>query len=177
MSTTARYRDGGIALIRIAMGWVFLFAGLDKFLNLDGGAPFSAAGFLKFATAGSWPGVELAQGQSINPTHGFWVSLAGNPGLVSVINVLVVFGEIAIGTALILGLFTRFASVMGTAMLLLFYFAAWDFALGIVNEQLMYAIVTASLGLIGAGKVFGIDAVIEKTEFVKKAPALRYVLG
>ena len=174
---TAKYRDAGIALIRIAMGWVFLFAGIEKFLNLDGGTPFSAAGFLKFGTAGSWPGVDLAQGDYLNPTHPFWASIAGNAGLISVINVLVVFGELAIGAALILGLFTRFASLMGVIMLSFFYIAAWDFSLGIVNEQLMYAIVTGGLGIIGAGQVFGLDTVIEKTEFVRKTPVLRYVLG
>jgi thiosulfate dehydrogenase [quinone] large subunit len=166
-----------MVIIRLAMGWVFLFAGIDKFLNLDGGKPFTAAGFLQFGTAGSWPGVELAQGQAINPTHAFWAGLATNQGLISVINVLVVFGEIAIGVALILGLFTRFASVMGTLMLLFFFFAAWDFELGILNEQLMYAIVTASLGIMSAGKVFGIDAVLGRTDFVQRVPALRYVLG
>lgn len=173
---TAKYRDAGIALIRVAMGWVFLFAGIEKLLAL-GGKPFTAAGFLQFGTAGTWPGVTLAQGDYLNPTHPFWVSVAGNAGLISVINVLVVFGELAIGTALILGLFTRFASIMGVIMLSFFYIAAWDFSLGIVNEQLMYAIVTGGLGLIGAGKVFGLDAIIEKTEFVRKVPVLHYVLG
>ncbi|MGZ6256810.1 MAG: DoxX family protein [Candidatus Limnocylindria bacterium] len=177
MNTASSLRDRGIVLIRIAMGWVFLCAGIEKFLNLDGGTPFSAAGFLQFGTAGSWPGVELAQGQILNPTHDFWAGLAANQGLISVINVLVVFGEVAIGAALILGLFTRFASLMGVIMLSLFYVAAWDFSLGIVNEQLMYAIITGSLGIIGAGQVFGLDAVLEKTDFVRKTPVLRYVLG
>jgi thiosulfate dehydrogenase (quinone) large subunit len=177
MNTTSSLRDKGIVLIRVAMGWVFLFAGIEKFLNLDGGKPFGAAGFLQFGTAGSWPGVVLAKGEAINPTHQFWADLATNQGLMSVINVLVVFGEVAIGAALIVGLFTRFASLMGVVMLSFFYVAAWDFSLGIVNEQLMYAIITGSLGIIGAGQVFGLDAVIEKTRFVQKAPALRYVLG
>jgi thiosulfate dehydrogenase (quinone) large subunit len=176
MDATTKVRERGIVILRIAMGWVFLFAGIEKFFAL-GGKPFSAAGFLQFATAGSWPGVELAQGQYINPTHPFWASLGTNAGLIGVINVLVVFGELAIGTALILGLFTRFAAAMGTLMLSFFFLASWDFANGIVNSDAIYAILTASLGIMAAGRVFGLDAILEKTEIVKKAPVLSYVLG
>lgn len=177
MDAITRVRERGIVVLRIAIGWVFLFAGIEKFLNLDGGAPFTAAGYLQFATSGSWPGVELAQGEFINPTHPFWASLGTNAGLIGVINVLVVFGELAIGTALILGLFTRFAAAMGTLMMTFFFLASWDFANGIVNSDAIYAILLVTLGIMGAGRVFGLDAILEKTEFVKKVPVLNYVLG
>jgi thiosulfate dehydrogenase (quinone) large subunit len=176
MDAITRVRERGIVVLRIAIGWVFLFAGLEKFLAL-GGAPFSAAGFLQHATAGTWPGVTLAQGEYLNPTHPFWASLGANAGAIGVINVLVVFGELAIGTALILGLFTRFAAAMGTLMMTFFFVASWDFANGIVNSDAIYAILLVSVGIMGAGKVFGLDALLEKTEFVKKAPILHYVLG
>jgi thiosulfate dehydrogenase [quinone] large subunit len=176
MDAITRVRERGIVILRIAIGWVFLFAGLEKFLAL-GGKPFSAAGFLQFATAGTWPGVTLAQGEYLNPTHPFWASLGTNAGLIGVINVLVVFGEIAIGTSLILGLFTRFAAAMGTLMMTFFFIASWDFANGIVNSDAIYAILLVCVGFMGAGKVFGLDAILEKTEFVKKAPILHYVLG
>lgn len=176
MDAITRVRERGIVVLRLAMGWVFLFAGIEKVLAL-GGKPFSAAGYLQFATAGTWPGVTLDQGQYINPTHPFWASLGTNASLIGVINVLVVFGELAIGTALILGLFTRFAAAMGTLMLTFFFLASWDFANGIVNSDAIYAILTASLGIMGAGRVFGLDAIVEKTEFVKRVPALGYVLG
>ena len=176
MDAITRIRERAIVVLRIAMGWVFLFAGIEKFLALSG-KPFSAAGFLQFATMGTWPGVTLAQGEYINPTHPLWASLGQSAGLIGVVNVLVVFGELAIGTALILGLFTRFAAAMGTLMLTFFFVASWDFANGIVNSDAIYMILTASLGIMGAGRVFGLDAVLEKTEFVKRIPALNYVLG
>jgi len=165
----------GAAILRVAVGLIFLTAGIQKaFLGAE---PFSAAGFLKFATGGTpFLGVPV-EGVVYNPTQGFWVALAGNADLIGVINFLVVFGQIAIGTALILGLFTRFASLMGTLMMLFFFVAAWEFEHGIVNQHLTYALVTAFIGYIGAGRYYGLDAVLEKVKWVRATPQLRYVLG
>ena len=166
----------GLAALRITLGTGFLFAGLDKVLHFDGAtAPFNAAGFLKFATGGALPGSDPKA--IVNPTHDFWVSLAGNAGLMDVINTLVVFGEVAIGVALILGIATRFAGVAATLMMALFWIANFSFANGPFNEQFMYGVIAAFLAYSGAGEHYGIDALISKTETVRRAPALRYVLG
>ena len=123
--------------------------------------PWSAAGFLQFGTVGSlgWPFVsgEVADGTVFNPTQAFWVGMAANATSMSVINVLVPFGQLGIGIGLILGLLTRFSAAMGTLMMLFFFVAAWDFEFGIVNQHLTYALVTAFLGLIGAGNYYGLD--------------------
>jgi thiosulfate dehydrogenase [quinone] large subunit len=37
--------------------------------------------------------------------------------------------------------------------------------------------VFALLGALGAGRILGLDAVIEKIDFVKKIPLLEYALG
>src|SRR5262245_24826874 len=167
-------QQGAIALLRAATGVVFLTAGLDKWLRAE---PFSAAGFLKFGTAGTPYLGTAAEGAVYNPTHDFWVSLAGNASLMPILNWLVVAGEIAIGVALIVGLFTRFASIAGALMMGLFFVATWDFAHGLVNEQLMYGIVTAVLGIVAAGRYYGLDAVLEKAATIRRAPQLRYVMG
>jgi thiosulfate dehydrogenase [quinone] large subunit len=155
---------GRIAIGRIAIGIIYLWAGLEKISVGDGkGGPFSAVGFLKFGTNGTlgWPFVSgtPADGTVFNPTHDFWVNLAGS-GMMPLINLLVVVGEVGIGLALILGLATRFASAMGTLMMIFFFFAAWDYAFGIVNQHLTYAVVTFGLGVIGAGNYFGLDGMI-----------------
>lgn len=163
-----------VALLRVAVGIIFLTAGLQKAFGPE---PFDASGFLQFATAGTpWLGAPV-EGTVYNPTHDFWVGLAGNATLMPIINWLVVVGQIAIGTALILGLFTRFAALMGTLMMLFFFVAAWEFEHGIVNQHLTYALVTALIGYIGAGRYYGLDAVLEKAEWVRQTPAMRYVLG
>jgi thiosulfate dehydrogenase (quinone) large subunit len=165
----------GLAALRIALGAGFLYAGLDKVVHFDGATKgFNATGFLKGATAGTLPG--SADGAIVNPTHDFWVALAGNAGLMSAINFLVVFGEIAIGVALILGLATRFAGVAGTLMMALFWIASWDFAHGLVNEQFLYAIVAAFVAYAAAGEAFGLDTIIERSRIVRSQPKLRYVL-
>jgi thiosulfate dehydrogenase (quinone) large subunit len=172
----ARNISKGLAVLRVAVGFGFLYAGLDKIVHFDGvNKAFNATGFLKGATAGTLPG--SADGAIVNPTHDMWVSLAGNPGLMSAVNVLVVFGEIAIGVALILGLATRFAGVMGALMMGLFWVATWDFAHGFVNEQFLYGIASAFVAYAAAGDAYGLDEIIERTETVRRAPALRYVLG
>jgi thiosulfate dehydrogenase [quinone] large subunit len=166
----------GLAILRVALGAGFLYAGLDKVFHFDGTtAAFSAGGFLKFATVGTLPG--SAEKAIVNPTHDFWVGLAGNPGLVNVINVLVVFGEVAIGAALILGIATRFAGVMGAVMMGLFWVASFDFAHGLVNEQFLYGILAAFLAYAAAGEAYGIDGLIEKMRVVAQHPRLRLVLG
>ena len=161
MRIVERSHQIGIALLRIAVGIIFLWAGLEKIFAPE---PFSAAGFLEFGTGGSlgWPFVtgEVAEGTAFNPTHDFWAGLATNEAAMSVINVLVPFGQIGIGLGLILGLLTRFSAAMGTLMMLFFFLAAWDFEFGIVNQHLTYAVVTSFLGLIGAGNYLGLDRAV-----------------
>jgi thiosulfate dehydrogenase [quinone] large subunit len=148
----------GIAVLRIGVGIIFVWAGLEKLLGPE---PFSAAGFLQFGTSGSlgWPFVagEVAEGTVFNPTQPFWAGLATNDAAMSVINVLVPYGQVGIGIGLVLGLLTRFSAAMGTLMMLFFFVAAWDFAFGIVNQHLTYALVTGFVGLIGAGNYYGLD--------------------
>jgi len=171
----SRGQQRGVALLRVAVGAIFLTAGIEKAFMTEGG--FSAAGFLKFGTLGT-PVLASAQEKVVyNPTHDFWVSLAANADLMAVVNFLVVFGQIAIGVALILGLATRFASAMGTLMMLFFFLAAWEFEFGIVNQHLTYALITGVVGYLGAGRYYGLDALVEKWPAVKAAPQLRYVLG
>ena len=173
---TTRNLTKGLAVLRIAVGAGFLYAGIDKVLHFGGvDKAFSAAGFLKGATLGAAPG--SAEGAVVNPTHGLWVSLAGNPGLMGVVNFLVVFGEIAIGVALILGIATRFAGILGGLMMGLFYVATWDFSHGFVTEQFMYALIALFVAYAAAGEAYGIDSILDRTRLVRSQPKLRYVLG
>ncbi len=156
------------AIMRIALGFGFLYAGLDKVLQLGGGGPFSAAGFLKGGTLGSVPG--SATGVVVNPTHGFWVALAGNTDLMGLINFLVQFGEIAVGLCLILGLATRFSGIMGALMTGLFFVASWSFSTGVVNEDFLYAALAIYLAVVGAGAVWGLDGYLARTQLLAKTP-------
>ena len=166
----------GLAALRILLGAGFLYAGLEKVLDFAGsGKPFSAVGFLKFGTGGSLPGSDPKA--IVNPTHDLWISLAGNPGLVSMVNWLVVVGELAVGIALILGIATRFAGVAGALLMGFITVAAWSFAFGPVNETMLYAAVALYLAYAQAGLAYGIDAILERSQIVAHRPALHYLLG
>ncbi len=175
MTISAPIHKLGVAVLRIGVGIIFLWAGLGKLLG-SGASGFSAAGFLSHATDGTlgWPFVTgtPAEGTIFNPTHAFWVSLSQNAAAMNVVNALVVTGEIGIGIALILGLFTRFAAAMGTLMMLLFFVAAWEFSDGIVNQHLTYAIICAAIAGLGAGKYYGLDGLLAD----RVAPAVRKYL-
>jgi thiosulfate dehydrogenase [quinone] large subunit len=170
MQIVARTHQIGVAVLRIAVGIIFLWAGLEKLLG-SGAQAWTAAGFLKGATAGSlsWPFVTgtPAAGAVYNPTHQFWVDLAGNSGAMTVVNFLVIAGEIGIGIALILGLLTRFGATMGALMMLLFFFAAWSFSTGIVNQHLTYMVVCLAIAGLGAGKYYGLDGWAGQTSFAR----------
>lgn len=148
-----------IGVGRVVIGIIFLWAGLDKMIGSSG---WTAAGFLGHGTAGTlgWPFVPEGSEGPFNPTMDFWVGLSTNATAMSIVNVLVVWGECGIGLSLVLGLFTRFGAAMGTLMMLIFWVAAWDWAFGIVNQHLTYAVVTFGLAVVGAGKYFGLDAVL-----------------
>jgi thiosulfate dehydrogenase [quinone] large subunit len=177
MTTLTGSRAYGILALRIITGWYFLYAGLDKVFSFIGGSePFSAAGFLTFGTAGTTSAV-VAEGTVVNPTALFWADLASNAALLSAIDFLVPYGQVAIGLALILGFATRFAAVMGFLMMAFITIAAWDFGHGVVNSTSFLAAVTLILGVIRAGEVYGVDAVVNEQPIVKRTPALRYVLG
>jgi thiosulfate dehydrogenase [quinone] large subunit len=166
----------GLAALRILLGAGFLYAGLEKVFDFAGsGKAFSAVGFLKFGTNGSLPGSDPTA--IVNPTHDLWVSLAGDPGLLSFINWLVVVGEVAIGIALIVGIATRFAGVMGALLMGSITIAAWSFAFGPVNETVLYTAVALYLAYAQAGLAYGFDSIVERSDMVTRRPRLHYVLG
>lgn len=148
------YKKITIVLLRIALGGLFLYSGVDKFLN-----GFSAAGFLNNATSG--------------PFSGIYMSMAGS----TIVDSLVMWGEISIGLALFLGVFVRLASYLGTLMMGLFYLAVLPPEHGFISEHIIYALVFAVLASFGAGRYFGLDKYIEKVDFVKKNKYFILLLG
>lgn len=146
-----------IATLRIVLGWGFLSAGVTKFLAYWSDAPFSAAAFLETGTTGTWPGT-VAGAAIVNPTHGLWAFIAANPNLLAVVNFLVVFGEIAVGAALIVGLATRYFGILAAVMMGLITIAAWDFQLGLVNLTVFSMVVALVLVAVDAGRAYGLDA-------------------
>ena len=178
MQITAPWHRRGVALLRIVVGIIFLWAGLDKLLG-SGPEGWTAAGFLGHATGGSlgWPFVAAPAADAAaviyNPTHDLWVSLSKNTTALAIINPMVVYGEIGIGISLILGLLTRFGAIMGALMMALFFVAGWAFTNGIVEEHLTYMVVLLAIAGLGAGKYYGLDQWAASTAFGQRHDWIR----
>ena len=93
-----------ITVLRIAIGWHFLYEGLIKLINEE----WSAASYL-------------------NNTYGFFSGLyhwlAESPIRIEVVDFLNIWGLILIGLALFIGLCAQWASIVGALLLTLYYFA------------------------------------------------------
>ena len=159
--------------LRVVMAWVFLQAGLEKLLEGGIGDPlaWSSAGFLQNAIADA------------NPLQGLFLWF-GN--FASIVDPLVIFGQILIGLALLFGAFFRFAALMGAIQMSMFWTAAWQGGLlqgfpvdhgYFVDSSLVYMLLLFGLGAWGAGRILGVDAVLEESAIVESNPWLRYVLG
>ncbi|WP_132057157.1 DoxX family protein [Halorussus amylolyticus] len=156
-----------VLALRLMMGYAFLYSGWDKIVAAE---PFSAQGYL----VGAVP--------DASPMAGVFAAMGNTAWFVEFVNVAVPWGELLIGLALIVGAFVRLAAFWGAFMMLMFYFGNWDVAHGIINGDFAYMLVFLAVAAFGAGRIVGLDALIEKYELggealVEKYPMLRYVLG
>jgi thiosulfate dehydrogenase [quinone] large subunit len=165
----------GYALLglRVTMGWVLLQGGLTKlvtYLDANPANDWTAAGYLTGAVAAS------------NPLDEFFAGMAGNP----VIDQLNMWGLTLTGLALILGAFVRWSAFWGAVMMMFYWLASLQGGLlaglplahgWVVDDHLIYAVLLFGLGAFGAGRILGLDAWIERTDFVQNNTWLRYLLG
>src|SRR3989344_8785239 len=129
-----------LLLSRLALGWLFLYAGFTKLINPD----WSAAGYLMNAKTFA----------------GFYQWLA-SPSLLPITNFLNEWGLTLIGLALILGIFVRLSSVLGALMMILYYFPVLEFPrlehAYLVDEHIIYALILLLLAALKAGRYWGLD--------------------
>jgi thiosulfate dehydrogenase [quinone] large subunit len=143
-----------IVLLRVVIGWHFLYEGVAKLTNPG----WSAAGYLL---------------QSRGVLSGFFRGLAADPNVLAVVNPLNKWGLTLIGLGLILGCFTRLASAMGILLILLFYlcnppFVGYFYSIPtegsylIVNKNLVEVAALAVVLTTGSGRVAGLDRLIHR---------------
>ena len=133
-----------LLLLRVSLGALYFYAGITKILDKS----WTAAGYI--GSAKTFPLLYAWFGSTANIG---WVNLANEWGLT------------LIGIALILGIFTRLASVFGIAMMMLYYFAILQFPLVgthsyIVDEHIIYSLVLLFFITSRAGEIFGLDKYI-----------------
>ncbi|WBB69013.1 DoxX family membrane protein [Micromonospora sp. WMMD812] len=157
-----RYLFGGL---RLALGWVFLWAFLDKLFGwglateeknawVNGGSP--TKGFLAFGTAG--------------PFEGFYHGIAGAAWA----DWLFMIGLAAIGAALLLGMGVRVAAVAGGLLLVMMWTAVLPPENNpFMDDHLIYAGVLAVLALVDAGDTLGLGRAWARLPLVRRLPWLR----
>jgi thiosulfate dehydrogenase [quinone] large subunit len=156
-ATATRYLLAGI---RLALGWIFLWAFLDKLFGLgrstpaanswlDGGSPTS--GFLGKAATG--------------PFAGFYHTIAGT----AVVDVLFMTALLGIGAALLLGIGMRIAAAAGALLTVLMWTAVLPPATNpFMDDHLVYAAVLILLALLGAGNTWGFGRRWTATPLVRR---------
>ena len=130
-----------LSFLRMAIGWHVLSEGLSKLLN--GG--WTAQGFLAAADG---------------PFAGVFRWMAETPAVLSFVDFANVWGQVAIGLGLMLGLFTQAACVAGAALLLLYYVAYPP--LFFVNPVLVEMLALVGLATVPTGQAFGLDRLIAR---------------
>jgi thiosulfate dehydrogenase (quinone) large subunit len=149
-----------LAGLRLALGWVFLWAFLDKAFGLGhdttsakawihGGSP--TQGFLGSATTG--------------PFAGAYHSLAGT----GFADVSFMVALLALGVALMLGIGMRIAAVAGVVLLVLMWSAVLPpDSNPFMDDHLIYAGILVVLALLGAGNTLGFGRMWTATPLVRR---------
>jgi len=163
-------------ILRLSLGWVFLWAFLDKAFalgfntgrNLETGAVtrFGGAawihggsptlGFLKFGTEG--------------PLAGFYQSFAGAAWA----DWLFMVALLGIGLALMLGVAMRITAVSGVALLIMMWSAVLPTANNpFMDDHIIYALTLVTLTLAGAGSWLGLGKAWSRLGIVRRHSFLR----
>ncbi|WP_148570920.1 DoxX family membrane protein [Nocardioides caldifontis] len=152
-------------LTRLALGWVFLWAFLDKTFGLGHETPGEAA----WVNGGSPTEGFLANAPS-GPFADLYNDLAGQGWA----DWLFMIGLAGIGIALILGVAMNIAAFSGALMLVLMWTAVLPPENNpFMDDHLIYGAVLVLLALLGAGRYLGLGAYWERLPLVRKARILR----
>jgi thiosulfate dehydrogenase (quinone) large subunit len=157
---TARSARYVMGLARLSLGWIFLWAFLDKTFGLGHGTAHADAwirggsptkGFLAFGTAG--------------PFKELYASIAGQTWA----DALFMIGLAGIGTALILGVGMRIAAAAGATLMVLMWTAVLPPANNpFMDDHLIYAMILVVLALLGAGETLGLGKVWGRLPIVER---------
>lgn len=147
-----------IPLLRILVGWHFLYEGIIKAYNPE----WSAKGYL--LTAETFAGFYQ------------WLASDSLIGLVDALNVVIL---LLVGFSLVLGIFEKQGAFCGIALLLMYYFAHPAFMgsaklvtegnYWIINKNLVEAAALFVLYTIPTGSYFGLEVLTKKTAYLKTA--------
>ena len=169
MLTTGAAR--ALALLRIATGFIFLWAFVDKTFGLGYATPAARA----WINGGS-PTKGFLSSVEVGPLQSAFHSLAGNP----IVDWLFMLGLLGIGLALITGIGLRISAVATTVMMAGMWLAEFPLdkvtAAGkpsmstnpIVDYHVIYALIAIVAALAYAGHTWGLGRAWSRLPFVQK---------
>lgn len=153
-----------LGLTRIALGFVFWWAFVDKTFGLG------------FATA-----ADKAWLAGVSPTMGYLAHGTGGPlgevfaGMAgsAIVDGLFMLGMLGVGSALMLGMGMRVATVSGSLLMGLIYMSAIPPENNpLVDEHVIYILVLLVLYWADAGEYWGLGKWWKRTELVRRWPVL-----
>lgn len=158
----SRWQLIAITVLRVAIGWHFLYEGIAKLSSPS----WTAAGYLK---------------QARGPFADLFKSLAAQPNLLASSDLITMWGLSLVGVLLILGLFTRMASLGGIGFIVLFYLANPPFvgyfysipsegSYLIVNKNLVELCALVVILVTGSGRFAGLDVILHRL-FGRRTPS------
>jgi len=164
-----------LAASRIALGFIFLWAFLDKMFGLG----YSTTSEKAWVNGGS-PTTGFLGHVEVGPLRPLFTSLSGSV----VVDALFMLGMLAVGVALILGIGLRIAAVAATVIMLGMWAAEWPLSTQtfdgqpsgstnpVVDYHLIYALLAIVLAATAAGRVWGLGRIWESTSLVRRYPWL-----
>lgn len=165
---TTRSARRALAALRLAVGFVFLWAFLDKMFGLGHATPSERAWL-----AGGTPSQGFLRSDAVQgPARDVLAGIA-SPAT----DWLFMLGMLAVGTAVLLGIGLRIAAVAGATIMALLWLATWPPAAGsnnpVVDAHLVNALVLVVLALTAAGDTWGLGARWAALPAVRRWPWLR----
>lgn len=161
-SLGARY---ALAVLRIATGFIFLWAFLDKTFGLG----FSTPSKLAWINGGA-PSQGFLKSPAVSgPLKGLFASIA-SPAT----DILFMLAMLAVGTAVIFGIGLCVSAIAGTIVLIFMYLAEWPFAANagstnpLVDYHIIYALALIVIAALSAGDTWGFGRPWKRLSVVKK---------
>lgn len=149
---SASVRHRSLAVLRIATGFIFFWAFLDKTVGLGFSTPTERAWI-----NGGTPSQGFLMSDAVTgPLKGFFAGLAS-----PLTDVLFMAGMFGIGLAVILGVGLRISAIAGSAIMILMYLAEWPFAANaastnpLVDYHIIYALALIVVAVSAAGDTWG----------------------
>jgi len=177
-ATTAASSTGGPAarlwaLLRLALGFVFLWAFADKLLALGFATGRADDGSVDVLGPDAWiNGGSPTRGFLANATDGPLAGVFQGMAGVAVVDWLFMLGMAGVGVALLLGIATRIAAVAGAMQMLLIRAATVPENNPLVDQHVVYAIALFALAAASAGDHWGLGRAWRRSRLVRRFPLL-----